>query len=162
MFLFGRKMGSPRPLWNAASQIVMSVGFIVMALALPGSLYLGSILVGLCYGVRLAITVPTASELFGLKYYGLVYNVLILNLPLGSFLFSGLLAGLIYDAEATPTADGGDTCTGAHCYRLVFVIMSIACLVGFGLDMLLAVKTKDLYAKIQASKNSKKPTNSSK
>lgn len=157
-----RKSGSPRPLWNAASQMVMSAGFIVMALALPGSLYIGSVLVGLCYGVRLAITVPTASELFGLKYYGLVYNVLILNLPLGSFLFSGLLAGLIYDAEATTTADGGDTCTGAHCYRLVFVIMSIACLVGLGLDLFLAVKTKDLYAKIQASKNSSKSTDPSK
>ncbi|KAK4772548.1 hypothetical protein SAY86_014323 [Trapa natans] len=150
-----KKKGSPRPLWNAASQVLMSVGFIVMALAVPGSLYIGSIIVGLCYGVRLAITVPTASELFGLKYYGLVYNVLILNLPLGSFLFSGLLAGLIYDAEATSTPDGGDTCSGAHCYRIVFIIMSVTCLVGFCLDIYLSVKTKGLYAKIQASKNAK-------
>lgn len=91
-----------------------------MALAIPGSLYFGSVVVGACYGVRLAITVPIASELFGLKYYGLLYNILILNFPLGSFLFSGLLAGLLYDAEATPTPDGGNTCVGAHCYRLVF------------------------------------------
>lgn len=151
-------MGSPRPFWNAGSQIVMAIGFIVMSLAFPGSLYIGSVIVGFCYGVRLAITVPTASELFGLKHYGLLYNVLILNLPLGSFLFSGLLAGLIYDAEATTTADGGNTCSGAHCYRLVFIIMSATCLIGFGLDLCLAAKTKKLYLKIQASKN-KKPEN---
>ncbi|KAF2322745.1 hypothetical protein GH714_030103 [Hevea brasiliensis] len=150
------KAGTPRPLWNAASQILMAVGYILMAIAMPGSLYIGSIVVGICYGVRLAVTVPTASELFGLKYYGLIYNILILNLPLGSLLFSGLLAGLLYDAEATPIPGGGNTCVGAHCYRAVFIIMAISCVIGFGLDVLLAIRTKQLYSKIQASKRSKK------
>lgn len=127
-----------------------------MAMAIPGSLYIGSIVVGICYGVRLAVTVPTASELFGLKYYGLIYSVLILNLPLGSFLFSGLLAGLLYDAQATKTASGGNTCIGAHCYRLVFIVMAIACIVGFGLDVLLSIRTRSLYSKIYASRKSKK------
>ncbi|OAY77832.1 Protein NUCLEAR FUSION DEFECTIVE 4 [Ananas comosus] len=147
------KYGTPRPVWNAASQILMAVGYVVMALALPGSLYVGSIVVGLCYGVRLAVTVPTASELFGLKYYGLIYNILILNLPLGSFVFSGLLAGILYDSEATGTAGGGNTCVGAHCYRLAFVVMAGACLVGFGLDVLLAFRTRKVYLRIHASKN---------
>ncbi|TVU10191.1 hypothetical protein EJB05_43703, partial [Eragrostis curvula] len=148
----------PRPFWNAASQIVMAAGYIVMALAMPGSLFIGSVVVGACYGVRLAVTVPTASELFGLKYYGLIYNILILNLPLGSFLFSGLLAGLVYDAQATPVPGGGNTCVGAHCYRLVFLIMAIACVIGFGLDVLLCVRTKRVYAKIHESKRSNRST----
>ncbi|KAF5443800.1 hypothetical protein F2P56_036327 [Juglans regia] len=153
---FIKKAGTPRPLWNAAAQVVMAVGYILMALAVPGSLYIGSIVVGICYGIRLAITVPTASELFGLKYYGLIYNILILNLPIGSFLFSGLLAGLLYDMEATTTAGGGDTCVGAHCYRLVFVVMAVACIVGFALDILLSIRSKDVYDKIFASKKSNK------
>ncbi|KAL3515008.1 hypothetical protein ACH5RR_021910 [Cinchona calisaya] len=153
---FIRRAGTPRPIWNAASQILMAVGYILMAMALPGSLYIGSIVVGICYGVRLAVTVPTASELFGLKYYGLIYNILILNLPLGSFLFSGLLAGFLYDSEATRTEGGGNTCIGAHCYRLVFVVMAIACIVGFGLDLLLAIRTKAMYSKIYGSRKSKK------
>ncbi|CAH8379952.1 unnamed protein product [Eruca vesicaria subsp. sativa] len=155
---FIKKYGTPRPLWNAASQIIMAVGYLVMALAMPGSLYIGSMVVGVCYGVRLAITVPTASELFGLKYYGLIYNILVLNLPLGSFLFSGLLAGLLYDAEATPTPGGGNTCVGAHCFRLVFIVMAFTSIVGVGLDILLAFRTKDIYAKIHVSKNAKKPS----
>lgn len=155
-FLYYRRAATPRPLWNAASQILMAVGYVLMAIAMPGSLYIGSIVVGICYGIRLAITVPTASELFGLKYYGLIYNILILNLPLGSFLFSGLLAGILYDMEATPVAGGGNTCVGAHCYRLVFVVMAFACVVGFGLDILLSIRTKNLYNKIQASKRPKK------
>ncbi|XP_034681488.1 protein NUCLEAR FUSION DEFECTIVE 4-like [Vitis riparia] len=151
------KAGTPRPFWNAASQILMAVGYVVMAMALPSSLYIGSVVVGICYGVRLAVTVPIASELFGLKYYGLIYNILILNLPLGSFLFSGLLAGFLYDAHATHTAGGGSTCIGPHCYRLVFVVMALSCIIGFGLDVLLAIRTKNVYSKIRASKRSKKP-----
>ncbi|WZZ85590.1 hypothetical protein YC2023_114169 [Brassica napus] len=152
---FLKKAGTPRPLWNAASQILMAVGYLLMALAVPNSLYIGSMVVGVCYGVRLAITVPTASELFGLKYYGLIYNILVLNLPLGSFLFSGLLAGFLYDAEATPTPGGGNTCVGAHCYRLIFLVMALASIIGVGLDILLAYRTKEIYAKIHASKKAK-------
>ncbi|PPR99804.1 hypothetical protein GOBAR_AA20859 [Gossypium barbadense] len=146
------KFGTPRPLWNAASQVLMAIGYIAMALALPGSLYIGSILVGICYGVRLTITVPVASELFGLKYYGLLYNILILNLPLGSFLFSGLLAGYLYDVQATVVDGGGNTCVGAQCYCLVFVIMALTCVVGLGLDVLLAVRTRNVYVRIHESK----------
>ncbi|XP_071697404.1 protein NUCLEAR FUSION DEFECTIVE 4-like [Rutidosis leptorrhynchoides] len=153
---FIKKAGTPRPLWNAASQILMAVGYVLMAIAMPGSLYIGSIVVGICYGVRLAITVPTASELFGLKYYGLIYNILILNLPLGSFLFSGLLAGFLYDAEATATAGGGNTCVGAHCYRNVFIVMTATCVVGFALDVWLAFRTKALYSKIYTNRKSRK------
>ncbi|KAI4299871.1 hypothetical protein L6164_033292 [Bauhinia variegata] len=158
---FIKRAATPRPLFNAASQILMAVGYIVMAMAMPGSLYIGSIVVGICYGVRLAITVPTASELFGLKSYGLIYNILILNLPFGSFLFSGLLAGILYDMEATTTEGGGNTCIGAHCYRLVFVIMTGACVLGFFLDILLSVRTKNIYANISMSKKSKKPSGGS-
>lgn len=149
-----RKYGTPRLVWNAASEILMAVGFIIMALALPGSLYIGSILVGICYGVRLTITVAVASELFGLKFYGLLYNILILNLPLGSFLFSGLLAGYLYDAQATASGDGSNTCVGAHCYCLVFLIMAVTCIVGFGLDMLLTIRTKNVYRRYHADKKS--------
>ncbi|XP_071916348.1 protein NUCLEAR FUSION DEFECTIVE 4 isoform X2 [Coffea arabica] len=147
------KKATPRPMLNAVSQILMAAGCVVMAVAFPGSLYIGSILVGICYGVRLAITVPVASELFGLKYYGLLYNILMLNLPLGSFLFSGLLAGYLYDAQATTSIDGvGNSCLGPHCYRLVFIIMATTCVFGFGLDMLLALRTKNLYLKIHEIK----------
>lgn len=149
---FIKKTGTPRPVFNAASQILIAVGYVVMALAIPGCLYIGSIIVGFCYGVRLAITVPAASELFGLKYYGLVYNILILNLPLGSFLFSGLLAGLLYDAEAASTSSGGNECYGAHCYRICFFVMAAACLLGCALDVVLSMRTRELYRKISASK----------
>ena len=146
----------PRPLWNAVAEILMTLGYLAMALAMPGSLYIGSIFVGMGYGFLLTVTVPDASELFGLKHYGLLYNILILNLPLGSFLFSGLLAGYLYDDEATKTSEGGSTCVGSHCYRLVHLIMTLASVLGLVLNVLLAIRTKKVYTKIYESKNPKK------
>ncbi|XP_028805951.1 protein NUCLEAR FUSION DEFECTIVE 4-like [Neltuma alba] len=151
---FIKKSGMARPFWNAGSQILMVVGFMGMAMALPGSIYIGSIIVGICYGVRLTITTASASELFGLKYYGLLYNILILNLPLGSFLFSSLIAGNLYDAEAARQNGGGNTCIGSQCYMLVFVIMALVCVIGFGLDLVLAIRTKKIYSKIHQEKTS--------
>ncbi|GLJ55059.1 hypothetical protein SUGI_1181760 [Cryptomeria japonica] len=166
---FIRKAGVPRPAWMAASQVVMIVGYITMAVGMQGSLYIGSVVVGICYGVRLSVSVPTASELFGLKYYGLMYNILILNLPIGSFLFSGLLAGILYDIEAAKPEKfsarrwmyglwspqylmNGKTCVGAHCYRLVFLVMAGVCLLGFGLDVLLTIRMRNLYEKVYKSR----------
>ncbi|XP_050906493.1 protein NUCLEAR FUSION DEFECTIVE 4 [Lathyrus oleraceus] len=153
-----RKSGMPRLVWNAAAQIVMAFGYIALAMALPGSLYIGSMLVGICYGVRLTITPAAASELFGLKYYGLLYNILILNLPIGSFIFSGLVAGYLYDLEATSVPGGGNTCIGAHCFMLVYFIMAFACVLGCGLDLLLVVRTKKIYSKIHIERNLADPT----
>eukprot|EP01018_Ginkgo_biloba_P012015 Gb_13378 [translate_table: standard] len=174
---FIRKWGVPRPVWMAASQGLMIGGYILMAIGMPGSLYIGSIIVGICYGVRLSISVPTASELFGLKYYGMIYNFLILNLPIGSFLFSGLLAGILYDIEASKgqklnirapkpgwmsvvlsgkyfgvDSNESNTCVGAHCYRLVFLVMAGVCVLGLGLDVLLTFRMKKLYVSIHKSK----------
>ncbi|CAM6040943.1 unnamed protein product [Sphagnum compactum] len=168
-----RKAAVPRPVWMALSQVFLLVGYILFAVAAPGSLYIGSIVVGICYGVHISITVPTASELFGLKHFGIVYNFLILNLPLGSFLFSGLLAGWLYDREAAKSPQVGyehlgmvqltaskelnsssmgwasssdpQTCTGAHCFFSVFMVMASMCAVGFVLNIILMLRIRPLY-----------------
>ncbi|MCO5571622.1 hypothetical protein L7F22_025368 [Adiantum nelumboides] len=149
-----RWKGVPRPVLLAVSQLVMVVGYVALAAGAAGSLYLGSIVVGVCYGVRLAVSVPVASEMFGLRIFGLMYNLLILNLPLGSFLFSSLLAGLLYDSEAAK--DGSSTtCLGAHCYHLVFLVMASVSGLGFILDSILTLRTRALYQQIYSSKRCK-------
>ncbi|CAF2083374.1 unnamed protein product, partial [Brassica napus] len=52
--------------------------------------------------------VPTASELFGLENFGIIYSFMILGNPIGAVFFSGLVAGRLYDAEAT--RQGSSTC----------------------------------------------------
>ncbi|KAI5067526.1 hypothetical protein GOP47_0018054 [Adiantum capillus-veneris] len=144
----------PRPVLLAVSQLVMVLGYVSLAVGATGSLYVGSIVVGICYGVRLAVSVPVASEMFGLRIFGLMYNLLILNLPLGSFLFSSLLAGFLYDYEAAKEGSS-TTCLGSHCYRLVFLVMAGISGLGFVLDSVLTLRTRPLYQRIQRSKRCK-------
>ncbi|KAG6554318.1 hypothetical protein Mapa_004234 [Marchantia paleacea] len=99
-----RSRGIPRTAWMAASKILMIVGYLILAFPVPGSLHIGSIIVGCCFGFHVTIMVPVASEMFGLRSFGVIYNVLNLDMSLGSFLFS-YLAGYIYDYESRRTAD---------------------------------------------------------
>ncbi|CAI5507469.1 unnamed protein product [Closterium sp. Naga37s-1] len=75
----------PRPVLLLLAQSLMAVGHIFFALAFPSSLHLGSVIVGLCYGVHWSIMPATASEIFGLKHFGMLYNTLTAACPMGSF-----------------------------------------------------------------------------
>jgi len=98
--------------------------------------------------------VPTASELFGLKHFGIIYNFLTMGNPLGAFLFSGLLAGYIYDKEAERQAGHsypatmGDTnvdCLGPNCFRLTFLIMAGVCAFGVLMSIILTIRIRPVY-----------------
>ena len=150
----------PRTLWLGVAQIVLIFVHLMFASALPGTLYVGSVLLGLCYGVHFSIMVPTASELFGLKHFGMIYNFLTMANPLGSLLFSGVIAGYLYDREATKDSGSGtvtwgrynhmlykDTvCRGAHCFRLTFYVMACVCIVGVVLTCVLTFRIRRVYA----------------
>eukprot|EP00850_Spirogloea_muscicola_P021809 SM000262S09888 [mRNA] locus=s262:136193:140130:- [translate_table: standard] len=165
-----REHALPRPIILAMMQLLMSIGHLLFALAVPSSLYIGSLLIGLGYGAHWAIMPATASELFGLKNFGILYNTLTISNPAGSYLFSGLLAGYIYDREAAKghreqystykshnsAEPVPQQCTGAHCFRLTFFVMMGVCSVGVILNVILIVRTrpvyKMLYGKLQEGK----------
>eukprot|EP00850_Spirogloea_muscicola_P000889 SM000003S11134 [mRNA] locus=s3:1172629:1176558:- [translate_table: standard] len=165
-----REHALPRPIILAMMQLLMSIGHLLFALAVPSSLYIGSLLIGLGYGAHWAIMPATASELFGLKNFGILYNTLTISNPAGSYLFSGLLAGYIYDREAAKghreqyssfephnsAEPAPQQCTGAHCFRLTFFVMMGVCFVGVILNVILIVRTrpvyKMLYGKLQEGK----------
>ncbi|CAK9865669.1 unnamed protein product [Sphagnum jensenii] len=166
-----RTSALPRTVWLGVAQVLMIFAHLLFAFAWPGSLYMGSILLGLCYGVHFSIMVPTASELFGLRHFGMIYNVLNMGNPLGSLLFSGLIAGYLYDQEASKGSPGNGwrilgssswfnaakgvgsdaiyddvpTCVGAHCFRLTFIIMAGVCAIGVVLTSVLTYRIRSVY-----------------
>ncbi|EFJ06898.1 hypothetical protein SELMODRAFT_134679 [Selaginella moellendorffii] len=154
-----RDYAYPRPLVLAGAQLVMAVGHFFYAMAWPASLYIGSLLVGLGYGAHWAIAPSTVSELFGLKNFGSLYNFLTVANPLASLLFSGVIAGSIYDSEAEKQfgmrhrdhhhhggQNNGLHCKGAVCFRMTFLILMGVCILGSGLCMLLVRRTMRVYA----------------
>lgn len=128
----------------------MVVIFLLFASAINGALHASLALLGICYGVQICIMVPTASELFGLKHFGVIYNFLALGNPIGAFLFSGLLAGYVYD-EAAARQHQGDlgptvgSCVGPECFRLTFLFLAAFSGVGFLLSLILTLRVRPVY-----------------
>ncbi|KAK9281601.1 hypothetical protein L1049_004850 [Liquidambar formosana] len=155
---FVRLKTLPRTFWMTCSQIIMIITFLLYASALSGTLYAATALLGICYGVQFSIMVPTASELFGLKHFGIIFNFMQLGNPVGALLFSGLLAGYVYDAEAAK--QGGSSCLGANCFRLTFLVLAGVCGLGTILSIILTIRLRSVYQMLYAGGSFRLPQSS--
>ncbi|XP_058226679.1 protein NUCLEAR FUSION DEFECTIVE 4 [Rhododendron vialii] len=145
---FVRSKTIPRTVWMAFAQIIMIVAFLLYASAISGTLYAATALLGICYGVQIAIMIPVASELFGLKHFGVIFNFMGLGNPLAALLFSGLLAGYVYDIEEAK--QGGSSCLGPNCFRLTFYVLASMCGLGSILSIILTIRIKPVYQMLYA------------
>lgn len=146
----------PRPILMTITQIVMIVTYLLFASGLNGTLYASIASLGICYGVQFSVMVPTASELFGLKHFGLIYNFMLLGNPLGALLFSGLLAGNVYDNEAAKQHMHG-SCLGPNCFRLTFMVLSGVCTLGTILSIILTMRIRPVYQMLYAGGSFRQP-----
>ncbi|KAL6221610.1 hypothetical protein ACLB2K_005006 [Fragaria x ananassa] len=157
----------PRTFWMTCTQILMIFIYLLFASAISGTLYAATALLGICYGVQFSIMIPTVSELFGLRHFGLFYNFMSLGNPLGAFLFSGLLAGYIYDNEAAKQhglnyLHGTNvSCSGPDCFRLTFLVLAGVCGVGTILSVVLSARIKPVYEMLYAGGSFRLPQNTS-
>lgn len=149
---FVKSRAMPRTVWMTLAQILMVVAFILYALSSSATLYPATALLGTCYGFQYALMVPTASELFGLEHFGIIYSFMIIGNPIGALLFSGLLAGCLYDAEAI--RQGSSTCYGPDCFRLTFVILASLCGVAAILGVILTVRIRPVYRSLYGPRSS--------
>eukprot|EP01018_Ginkgo_biloba_P039355 Gb_04760 [translate_table: standard] len=163
-----QKYRFPRPLMLSIILAIACIGHIFIAFALPGSLYVASIIIGLCFGAQWPILFAVISELFGLKYYSTLYNFGAAASPLGSYLLSVKVAGFLYDREArkqylaqsmaseifkegrslvsAPAPSQNElTCKGHECFRLAFIIMTLVTIFGSLISGILVLRTREFY-----------------
>lgn len=152
---FVKSRAMPRTVWMTLAQILMVIAFLLYALSSPATLYPATALLGTCYGFQYSLMVPTASELFGLEHFGIIYSFMILGNPVGAVFFSGLLAGHLYDAEAI--RQGSSTCYGPECFRLTFVILACLCGVAAILGVILTVRIRPVYRSLYGARSSRLP-----
>lgn len=144
----------------------MTCGHVFIAMGWPGAMYVSTLLIGLGYGAHWAIIPAAASELFGLKNFGALYNFLTLANPAGTLIFSSLIASRIYDYEAERQAHHGfvnhrnlgsvlsrvvnaaepPKCEGSICFSITCLLMAVLCVVASVLSMILVRRTKSVYA----------------
>ncbi|KAH1101889.1 hypothetical protein AAZX31_13G148400 [Glycine max] len=162
---FVRTNTIPRTIWMTCTQIIMIFLYLVFAYAIKGTLYPAIAILGICYGVQFSIVIPTVSELFGLKDFGLLSNFMALGNPLGAFLFSALLAGHIYDNEAAKQHGVGliassVACMGPNCFKLTFLTLAGVCVAGTISSIILTVRIKPVYQMLYAGGSFKLPQTS--
>ncbi|KAH9293731.1 hypothetical protein KI387_041062 [Taxus chinensis] len=168
----------PRPLMFTIVLLIGCIGHVFIAFALPGSLYVASIAIGLSFGAQWPVLLAIISELFGLKHYATLFNFGAAASPLGSYILSVKVAGALYDkearkqqqnlvsasstsrillqaAQAPAPSHSKLTCTGQDCFRLTFIIMTAVSLFGALISGILVIRTRnfyrsDIYARFRA------------
>lgn len=133
----------------------MCVGHLVMASAVTGSLYVGSIILGVCYGAQWSLMPAITSEIFGLRHFGTLFNTIGIASPVGAYILSVRVAGYLYDQEAEwqhrdPKIGDDDplSCHGPSCFRLTFLILACVCALGCAVCVWLFVRTKRFYQEL--------------
>ncbi|KAL4316281.1 hypothetical protein AHAS_Ahas15G0269400 [Arachis hypogaea] len=140
--------GWARPLFMVITLMVMSIGHLIIASGMQGALYVGSVLVGICYGSQWSIMPTIASEIFGVGNMGSIFNTITIASPVGSYIFSMRVVGYIYDKEASE----GNTCIGTHCFMLSFLIMASATVLGSLAALGLFFRTRNFYGQVAHSR----------
>eukprot|EP00250_Pteridium_aquilinum_P017460 c23638_g2_i3 orf=240-2048(+) len=149
-----RIYGHPRTLTLAGAQLIMAMGHVLFATALPGTIYIAVFLVALGYGAEWAIFPTALSELFGLQNFGVLYNFVNMASPAGSLVYSSFIAGPIYDWQArkqsSAASDDGTTlvCEGTVCFEITFFVMAGVCMMGAALSIALTMRTWTLYSSL--------------
>ena len=134
--------GWARPVWMIITLSTMTIGHVIIASGFAGNLYVGSVLVGVCYGSHWSLMPTITSELFGVGHMGTIFNTIAIASPVGSYLLSVRVIGYIYDKEASGEQN---SCSGTHCFMLSFLIIGCVTLFGSLVASALFFRTKRFY-----------------
>ncbi|KAK3135606.1 hypothetical protein QOZ80_5BG0421040 [Eleusine coracana subsp. coracana] len=140
----------PRPLMLTLVLLLSCSGHLLIALGAPrGTLYLASVLIGLCFGAQWPLLYATVSELFGLKRYPTLYNLAAMASSVGAYLLNVRVTGRVYDAEAARQKHrhGGTEvpCVGAECFRRSFLVVAGVAVAGAVVSLAIVWRTREFY-----------------
>ncbi|KAK9203021.1 hypothetical protein WN943_013274 [Citrus x changshan-huyou] len=143
--VFLHKIGWARPIFMVITLVAMSIGHIAIASGFPGNLFVGTMIVGVCYGSQWSLMPTITSEIFGVRHMGTIFNTISIACPVGSYICSVRIIGRIYDRVAS----GEDhTCYGTHCFMLSFMIMAFVAFFGSLVAFLLFLRTRRFYNQV--------------
>ncbi|CAH2059442.1 unnamed protein product [Thlaspi arvense] len=149
---FLHKRTWPRPVFMVITLGIMAIGHIVVASGLVGSLYVGSVLIGMAYGSQWSLMPTITSEIFGIRHMGTIYFTISIAGPIGSYLLSVKVIGYFYDKVASEV---DNSCFGSKCFRTSFMIMASVALFGSLVASVLLFRTNKFYKMLVAKRSLK-------
>ena len=110
-----------------------------------GLLYPCLLLVGSCFGATFSNVAALATDLYGAKHIGANYGFIDMAPIAGSYAFATGLIALFYPGDLSDGDDDDDSdsaeCVGAHCFRVIFWISTVSCLLAACLSYYLHIQT---------------------
>ncbi|KAJ4845390.1 hypothetical protein Tsubulata_051569 [Turnera subulata] len=140
--MFMHRYGWTRPMFIVVIFAILIIGQIVIILNFSKSLFLGSVLVGICDGSLWLLMTITTSELFGLQHMGTIFNTISISAPVGSYIFSVKIVGYFYDMVADSETH---VCLGTRCFMLSLLIMASVTFCGALVALALFFRTRRFY-----------------
>ncbi|XP_021866231.2 protein NUCLEAR FUSION DEFECTIVE 4 isoform X1 [Spinacia oleracea] len=139
-----RQRGWARPLVMVIALGAMTAGHLIISSGFFGNLYIGTTLVGICYGALWSLMPTITSEIFGVLHMGTIYNAIAIGNPLGTYVLSVWVIGHTYDKEA-----GDNTsCLGVHCFMVSFFVLAFVSFLGFLVALTLFFRTRVFYRSV--------------
>ncbi|GFQ05462.1 probable transporter mch1 [Phtheirospermum japonicum] len=144
----------PRPLMLSIILLLSCAGHLLIAFGVPNSLYFASVIMGFCFGAQWPLIFAIISEIFGLKYYSTLYTLGGGASPLGAYILNVRITGHLYDQEAMrqlaakglTRKEGEDlSCAGVDCYKMGFLIITAATMIGCVVSIVLVIRTRKFY-----------------
>lgn len=136
------RYGFTRPSSLAVTMMCMCAAMIILSIATPAALFIGTILAGLSYGSIFALSPVMAGEHFGVKYLGSIYTSLSPGISVGSFGLASFLFAGVYDANKPKHKN---SCHGPACVRLTFCVCAVLCFLASLLCLWLARRTRSRF-----------------
>ncbi|PKI58021.1 hypothetical protein CRG98_021601 [Punica granatum] len=128
---------------RTSTLVSLSSAFSFFGRLLPSLLdyFSSTAVISACTGAITSIAVSITTELFGTKNFSVNHNILVANIPIGSFIF-GYFAAVLYRREG----NGDGECIGMECYRNSFIIWGCLCFLGTNLALLLYARSRSFYS----------------
>ncbi|KAL4010680.1 hypothetical protein IC575_027691 [Cucumis melo] len=138
------KFMKSKPGWMVGLMGALCGGFFLLLSPSDTSLCMSTAIIAICTGAITSISVSTTTDLFGATNFSINHNVVVANIPFGSFIF-GYMAAFLYHKQAGHGVTAGK-CIGVECYRTTFLIWGCFSSFGTFLALLLFARTRSFYS----------------
>ncbi|WRX23797.1 hypothetical protein QQP08_016284 [Theobroma cacao] len=124
------------------------VGHLLIAFAVPNSLYFASVIIRFCLGAEWPLIYAIISEIFSLKYYSTLYNFSFVASLVRTYILNVKVAEALKQMKAlghTRKPWEALTCTRGQCYRITSIMIAATTFFGFLVFCILVLRTRKFY-----------------
>ncbi|KAG0626879.1 hypothetical protein M758_2G158200 [Ceratodon purpureus] len=151
------KRGYPRPVCLLLAQLSMCLCCLLLSTGWVPFLYVGSCIVGMAYGSHWSIQPPILAEVFGLEHFATLYKINSAAAPIGAYLLSAKVVGVLYDKQAAIyrsqalTHVAQNVCMGTRCFGSSLLVLAFLCALSAILNFWFMMRTRSFYSPPQPS-----------